>query len=79
MLIASLAGLALFGSLANGLGTALTNEGKREPALITFLVTASGISFFGIGAAFWGLALGVIADWLLFGVMLQRRAANVAE
>ncbi|MCL2658093.1 MAG: benzoate/H(+) symporter BenE family transporter [Betaproteobacteria bacterium] len=72
-LIASLAGLALFSSLANGLGLALSNERKREPALITFLVTASGVSFFGIGAAFWGLALGVAADWLLFGELPWRR------
>lgn len=72
-LIASLAGLALFGSLATGLGTAMSNDSRREPALIAFLVTASGISFLGVGAAFWGLAAGVLADWLLFGVMAKRR------
>lgn len=72
-LIASLAGLALFGSLATGLGTAMSNDSKREPALIAFLVTASGISFLGIGAAFWGLGAGVLADWLLFSPMIKRR------
>lgn len=72
-LIASLAGLALFGSLAAGLGTAMSNDSKREPALIAFLVTASGISFLGVGAAFWGLGAGVLADWLLFGPMIKRR------
>ncbi|MEN9986399.1 MAG: hypothetical protein RI925_1901 [Pseudomonadota bacterium] len=75
VLIASIAGLALFGSLANGLGVALVNESKREPALITFLVTASGISFFGIGAAFWGLVLGVLAENVLFGKLTWHRAA----
>lgn len=77
-LIASLAGLALFGSLATGLGTAMSNDSKREPALIAFLVTASGISFLGIGAAFWGLGAGVLADWLLFGVMNKRRLSPTA-
>ncbi|HZW11888.1 MAG TPA: benzoate/H(+) symporter BenE family transporter [Noviherbaspirillum sp.] len=77
-LIASLAGLALFGSLATGLGTAMSNDTKREPALIAFLVTASGISFLGIGAAFWGLGAGVLADWLLFGVMTKRRLSPTA-
>ncbi|AQR65810.1 benzoate transporter [Aquaspirillum sp. LM1] len=74
VLIASIAGLALFSALANGLGVALANESQREPALITFLVTASGISFFGIGAACWGLVFGVLADRLLFGKMTVRRA-----
>ncbi|MCL2310187.1 MAG: benzoate/H(+) symporter BenE family transporter [Proteobacteria bacterium] len=71
-LIASLAGLALFSSLANSLGAAFSGENRREPALITFLVTASGISFFGIGAAFWGLALGLAADGLLFGALRRQ-------
>jgi benzoate membrane transport protein len=47
--------------------------------LITFLVTASGVSFFGIGAAFWGLALGVAADWLLFGELPRRREVPLPE
>jgi len=66
-LIASVAGLALLGALAAGLGSAMTDEGRREPALITFLLTASGAIFFGIGAAFWGLLLGVLTDAILFG------------
>lgn len=74
VLMASIAGLALFSALANGLGVALANESQREPALITFLVTASGISFFGIGAACWGLVFGVLADRVLFGKMTVRRA-----
>lgn len=58
-LVQAIAGLALLGTIGNGLLTALTNEREREPSLITFLITASGFSLFGIGAAFWGLIAGV--------------------
>ncbi|WP_038015912.1 benzoate/H(+) symporter BenE family transporter [Synechococcus sp. PCC 7335] len=57
----AIAGLALFGTISKGLATALSNEKEREAALITLLVTASGISLFGIGSAFWGLVLGGVA------------------
>ena len=57
-LVAAIAGLALIGTIGNGLALALTNEGDREPALITFLVAASGVTLFGIGSAFWGLIAG---------------------
>ena len=60
-LIMAIAGLALFGTIANGLTVAMSNEKQRESALITFLVTASGVSLFGIGAAFWGLVAGGLA------------------
>lgn len=60
-LVLVIAGLALFGTIGNGLAAALVNEREREPALVTFLVTASGVTLFGIGAAFWGLVAGVIA------------------
>lgn len=64
-LVLAIAGLALFGTIGNGLATALTQERDREPALITFLVTASGITLFGIGSAFWGLVAGALALVLL--------------
>ena len=64
LLIEAVAGLALFGALANSMVNALQNAGQREPALITFLLTASGISFFGIGGAFWGLIGGCIMLWV---------------
>ncbi|XQQ06145.1 MAG: benzoate/H(+) symporter BenE family transporter [Leptolyngbya sp. IPPAS B-1204] len=51
-LVLAIAGLALLGTIGNGLATALLNEKEREPALITFLVTASGVTLFGIGSAF---------------------------
>lgn len=60
-LVLALAGLALLGTIGNGLATALERESEREPALITFLVTASGVSLAGIGSAFWGLLAGGLA------------------
>lgn len=60
-LVMAIAGLALFGTIGGGLATAMKDETDREPALITFLVTASGLTLFGIGSAFWGLVAGVLA------------------
>lgn len=64
-LVLVIAGLALFGTIGNGLAAALGKEGEREPALITFLVTASGVSLQGIGSAFWGLLAGLLALLLM--------------
>ncbi|NYT57483.1 benzoate/H(+) symporter BenE family transporter [Alcaligenaceae bacterium] len=58
-LVAAIAGLALLGTIANSLAGALTEERGREAALVTFICTASGVSFMGIGSAFWGLVFGV--------------------
>lgn len=60
-LVAAIAGLALLGSIGGGLHAALKDEGHREAALITFLVTLSGVSIAGIGSAFWGVVAGAIA------------------
>lgn len=59
-LIAVIAGLALFGAIISGLSQAMADEIKKEAALVTFLITVSGISFYGIGSAFWGLAGGLL-------------------
>lgn len=59
-LVACVAGIALFGTIANSLAMALRDESDREAALVTFLVTASGLSLAGIGSAFWGLVAGGI-------------------
>ncbi len=64
-LIVALAGLALMSTIANGLAGALREEANREAAIITFLVTASGVSLVGIGSAFWGLVAGVVAMLVL--------------
>lgn len=64
-LIHTIAGLALLGAIGGSLQRALHDERQRDAALITFLITASGVTLFGVGAAFWGLAGGVFAHLLL--------------
>ena len=59
-LIVTIAGLALLGTIGNGLANALKEDKERDAAVITFLVTASGLSLFGINSAFWGLVLGMM-------------------
>jgi benzoate membrane transport protein len=66
-LVLAVAGMALFGAIGSGLATALREDTQREPALITFLITASGVSLLGIGSAFWGLAGGLAAVAVLGG------------
>ncbi len=58
ILIEAIAGLALLGALGGALMGAVNQADGREAALITFLVTASGVGFFGISGAFWGLLAG---------------------
>jgi benzoate membrane transport protein len=65
VLIQAVAGLALLASLAGALSAALAAEDTRLPAILTFVVTASGLSVGGIGAAFWGLLAGGGLMWLL--------------
>jgi benzoate membrane transport protein len=60
-LVAAVAGLALLGTIAGGLATALREEGHRDAAILTFLVTLSGVSALGIGSAFWGVVAGLLA------------------
>jgi len=64
-LVLTIAGLALLGTIGNALFAALVDEREREPALIAFLVTASGVSLAGIGAPFWGLLAGAFAALVL--------------
>ncbi len=59
-LVLAIAGLALLGTIGNSLAGALAHETERDAALITFLVTASGLVLFGIGSAFWGLVFGLV-------------------
>jgi benzoate membrane transport protein len=59
-LVLSIAALALFGSIINGLTVAMHEPKEREAALITFMVTASGLTLFSIGSAFWGIVAGVL-------------------
>lgn len=59
-LVTCVAGLALLGTIGSSLHTALQQDEAREAALLTFIITASGISLLGVGAACWGLLVGVI-------------------
>ena len=69
-LIVLVAGLALTAPLANALSIALHDAGDRMPATVTFAVTASGLTLFGVGAAFWGLVAGMA---VLFLEKLKKR------
>ncbi len=67
-LIVTVAGVALTGPLVGALSSALDKPDDRFVAVLTFVVTASGLSFFGIGSAFWGLMAGLIAHGLRLAV-----------
>ncbi len=71
-LIMAIAGLALLGTIGNGLAAATRDEHWREPALITYLVSLSGITIGGIGAAFWGLVAGIVAALALSATAKRR-------
>jgi benzoate membrane transport protein len=64
-LVATVAGLALTGALITALTNAMFEPKARDGALFAFLVTAADITMLGIGAPFWGLVVGVAANWLL--------------
>ncbi|WP_416405416.1 benzoate/H(+) symporter BenE family transporter [Arthrobacter sp. LFS091] len=64
-LLEAVAGLALLGTLASSISSALAAAEERIPACITFLLAASGLSFAGVGAAFWALAGGILVRWML--------------
>ena len=64
-LIATLAGLALIGAITSGIVGMVADEGHRDASVITFLATASGMHFLGMGSAFWGLGIGCLAYFIL--------------
>src|SRR5690554_114799 len=70
--ITTLAGLALLGTIGGSLTSALSDGTTREAALITFLASASNIQLLGIGGAFWGLLIGLIAYAVLNGRVFDR-------
>ncbi len=59
-LVLAVAGFALLGTIGGGLATEMRDDHAREAALVTFLVTASGLSLAGVGAAFWGVVAGAL-------------------
>ncbi|RYL27094.1 MULTISPECIES: benzoate/H(+) symporter BenE [Acinetobacter] len=64
-LVAALAGLALLGAIAINISAAMKNESQRDAALLTFLATASGMSFLGLSSVFWGICIGIVAHVIL--------------
>lgn len=63
-LVLAVAGLALLGTMASALAVAFKDEQHREAALLTFLVTLSGVTVAGVGSAFWGVVVGGLAQWV---------------
>lgn len=73
VLVIAVAGLALLPALGAALANAVTDQEHREAAVITFVVTAAGLSILGIGSAFWGLVSGIVA------LLLKRRTTTTAD
>ena len=69
-LVMAIAGLALLGTIGGSLVAAVADERQREPAVVTFLIAASGVSLWGVGAPFWALVGGLI----VLGTLQWRRA-----
>lgn len=76
--ITTLAGLALLGTIGGSLAGAMADPSAREAALITFLAAAANIKLLGIGGAFWGLVIGLIAYIVLNGRLPFRERADLA-
>lgn len=64
LFIVTLAGIALFATIGHNIVVAFADVDQREAALMTFLFSASGVQFLGIGSAFWGLVFGCIVSWI---------------
>ncbi|HBQ89430.1 MAG TPA: benzoate transporter [Alcaligenes faecalis] len=77
--ITTLAGLALLGTIGGSLAGAMTDVKSREAALITFLASAANITLFGIGGAFWGLVIGLLAYFILNGKLPQRKTEKLSN
>lgn len=75
--ITTLAGLALLGTIGSSLASAMADAKAREASLITFLAAAANITLLGIGGAFWGLVIGLVAYAMLNGQLPQREPKSV--
>jgi benzoate membrane transport protein len=73
--ITTLAGLALLGTIGGSLAGSMADAKAREASLITFLAAAANITLLGIGGAFWGLVIGLVAYAVLNGRLPQRAQA----
>ncbi len=74
VLIEAVAGLALLGALAASLASAVGEPAGREAAAVTFVVTAAGVGFLGLGSAFWGLLAGAAMT-----LLHRRRTASRSQ
>ncbi|MFA0225626.1 benzoate/H(+) symporter BenE family transporter [Vibrio splendidus] len=74
-IVIAVAGLAVMSTLMNCLAVSMADSHYREPALLTFLFTASGTNLLGIGSAFWGLCIGLFCCWL-HNYKAKSRGAN---
>lgn len=74
--ITTLAGLALLGAIGGSLAGAMAEPASREAALITFLASAANINMLGVGGAFWGLVIGLVAYAVLNGRLPRKRPAK---
>ncbi|NJI57961.1 benzoate/H(+) symporter BenE family transporter [Microbacterium oxydans] len=63
--IPAVAGLALFAAFGSSVQQAIDDPGERIPAVVTFLVAASGIAVLGVSAAFWALVAGLVVRTVL--------------
>ncbi len=63
--VATLAGIALLGALLTNMSIAMQHADQKEPALITFLVTVSGVNLLGLSSVFWGVVIGMVAYFIL--------------
>jgi benzoate membrane transport protein len=63
--VPAVAGVALFGAFGSAVQQAIDEPGERLPAVVTFLVAASGIAMAGVGAAFWALVAGLLVREVL--------------
>jgi len=76
--ITTLAGLALLGTIGGSLAGAMAEPASREAALVTFLASAANINMLGVGGAFWGLVIGLIAYMVLNGQLPRKRLVETA-
>ncbi|MFO7647576.1 benzoate/H(+) symporter BenE family transporter, partial [Halomonas campaniensis] len=79
--VAILAGLALIGAITSNVSAFAAHRDHLEASVITFIATASGISFLGLGSAFWGVVVGALAYQLLHRpfTLSRRPAAEAAS
>lgn len=76
--ITTLAGLALLGTIGGSLAGAMADPASREAALITFLASAANINMLGVGGAFWGLVIGLVAYMVLNGQLPRKQPVETA-